>query len=439
MSPLTERSGIYIDETERKPNRYAANVLTWVVGVIAIVAALNRFGIFEVSHLLVGICLAVSLGLLAVMQIIVHNPRSIVHPASKYVIMSMVLLLVLTITVLLNIHAVLGFVLPLLLATQYRSYHISRLALIGSVICCFIAPILSYLLDTWSLVFLTGYIQTFCRVSIEVVGESGISVGSAISQITLYWSLPQMLTILAFGSLLFSATKTGITSVNNQMQVLDLSRDLSAQLQSISSIQEKALYAMSEIIESRDEETGGHVRRTSEIVRLLLDAMRRDPENEISDQFYYSVIRSAPMHDLGKISIPDAILRKPGRLSREEYEIVKQHPLKSAEIIRSALTGVEDEALLHTAENIAKYHHEKMDGSGYPEGLSGESIPLEARIMALADVYDALVSERCYKKPMAYDEAFRVIEESMGTQFDSKLNPYFVECVKQIEEFYQNE
>jgi HD-GYP domain-containing protein (c-di-GMP phosphodiesterase class II) len=148
-------------------------------------------------------------------------------------------------------------------------------------------------------------------------------------------------------------------------------------------------------------------------------------------------VKAAPMHDLGKIGIPDAILRKPGRLTPEEYAVVRQHSVLSAQIITRILTGIENERLLTTAVNIAKYHHERVDGSGYPEGLRGDDIPLEARIMAIADVYDALVSERCYKAPMTFEQAFQTVENAMGTQFDEKLNPYFIACRQQIEAFYR--
>lgn len=437
MAVLQESKTIFTDETQRKPNLYAANVLSGVVGVIAIVCIMNELGVFQVKRPLIHICLAVAASQILIMQHIVHKPRWIVHPACKYVIMSMVLFLVLTLTVLLNIHAVLAFVLPLLLATQYRSHRISCMALAGSCLCCGLAPVLSYLLGTWSVNFLTGYIQTFCKVTIAVTPGTDMSPLEAIRQITLYWSLPQVLTLGSFGLFLYSVTKSGIESVNNQIQVMDLTSDLSRQLDSISSMQEKVLFSMSDIIESRDLETGGHVRRTSEIVRLLTDAMRSDPDSGVSDEFCSHVIKSAPMHDLGKIAVPDTILRKKGKLTREEYAIVQQHPLKSAEIITRALTGVEDERLLATAKNIAKYHHERMDGTGYPDGLAGKSIPLEARIMAIADVYDALVSERCYKAPMAFDEAFDTMEASMGTQFDPDLNRYFVACRQQIEDFYK--
>ena len=249
MAVLQDSKEIFVDETERKPNMYAANVLAGVVAVIAIVCFMNEIGVFQVSALVMRICLLVSLSQFVILQFITEKPAWIIHPASKYVIIVMILFLVLTVTVLLNIHAILAFVLPILLAIQYRSRKVSCIALIGSCVCCAAAPVLSYLLNTWSLNFLSGYIETFCKVTINATPTDNAEFTDALWKITLYWSLPQMLTLGAFGVILFSATNNGIESVTNQIQVLDLSNDLHKQLESVMSMQEKVLYSMSDIIE----------------------------------------------------------------------------------------------------------------------------------------------------------------------------------------------
>ena len=433
---MQETSRIFIDETERKPNLYAAKVMTGVVGVLAIVWLLNQTGVFEVERVLMNVSLLVCLGISLFMQFVTHSEKWIENPAMKYVFMTAVLAVVFTLSFLLNVHAILAYVLPILLATQYRSKRVSLMALIGSCVCCFFSPILAYRLNTFSLVFMTGFVQAFCDVTVVTTPDSHLSVLQAIGQIALFWSLPQALTIMAYGGILFSITKIGILGVNDHIQVMGLTTDLNRQSEDMMSMQEKVLFSMSDIIESRDVETGGHVRRTSEIVKLLVYAMRDDPDAHVTDSFCASVIKCAPMHDLGKIAVPDTILKKQESLTDAEYEIVKQHPQKSAEIIERALTGVEDDALLTVAVNIAKYHHERVDGKGYPAGLMGSEIPLEARIMAIADVYDALVSERCYKASMSFDEAFDTIENSMGSQFDTTLNPYLISCRRDIERFY---
>ncbi|MBO4728730.1 MAG: HD domain-containing protein, partial [Spirochaetaceae bacterium] len=156
------------------------------------------------------------------------------------------------------------------------------------------------------------------------------------------------------------------------------------------------------------------------------------------DSFCEAVIKAAPMHDLGKIAVDDAILRKPGKFTDEEYEKMKKHSEEGARIVKNVLKEVEDAELKSIAVNIAHYHHEKFDGSGYPDKLSGNAIPLEARIMALADVFDALVSRRCYKDSFSYDKAFDIIRDSLGTHFDPALGSVFIQCRPKLEELYNS-
>ena len=143
------------------------------------------------------------------------------------------------------------------------------------------------------------------------------------------------------------------------------------------------------------------------------------------------------MHDLGKISIENSILNKPGRLTAEEYEIMKTHAPKSGEMVTILLEGVEEAHFVEVAYNVARYHHERWDGKGYPNGLAGSMIPLEARIMAVADVYDALSSKRCYKEKMPPDAAAKIMCEGMGTQFDPSLYPVFLASRRKLEEYYR--
>ncbi|MBP5231731.1 MAG: HD domain-containing protein, partial [Clostridia bacterium] len=195
----------------------------------------------------------------------------------------------------------------------------------------------------------------------------------------------------------------------------------------ISRIQRSVITSMATVVEERDENTGGHIHRTENHVRAMIERMRRDPAYaHLTETYCSNVILAAPMHDIGKIRIPDAILNKPGKLTPDEYEIMKNHSEYGAEIIRKTMEDIEEEDYFEVACNIAKYHHERYDGSGYPCGLKGEEIPLEARIMALADTYDALISDRVYKKAFSPEVSRRIIEENRGTQFDPKLTDIFL-------------
>ena len=144
------------------------------------------------------------------------------------------------------------------------------------------------------------------------------------------------------------------------------------------------------------------------------------------------------MHDLGKIAVDDSILRKPSKFSPEEYEKMKEHAAKGAVIVQEILKDTADSEFRKIAVNVAHYHHEKWNGQGYPEHLKGTDIPLEARIMALADVFDALVSKRCYKEAFTFDEAFTIIRQDLGKHFDPIIGEIFLQCRPQLEKYYIN-
>lgn len=204
----------------------------------------------------------------------------------------------------------------------------------------------------------------------------------------------------------------------------------------VHAIQEQMVVGMANMVESRDSSTGGHIKRTSQVVSILAEELRKEPQFNLSDEFYEALIAAAPMHDLGKIAIDDQILRKPGKFTSEEFSIMKSHAEKGAAIVENLLSQVESPEFVQIAKNMANYHHERYDGSGYPSHLVGENIPIEARIMAIADVYDALVSRRCYKDKMSFDEASRIILESMGSHFDPKLRESFEKCRAALETYY---
>lgn len=214
----------------------------------------------------------------------------------------------------------------------------------------------------------------------------------------------------------------------------ELKSTVKSSARQINSIQEQMIVGMANMVESRDSNTGGHIKRTSYVMAILADELRREKFLDLSEDFFRALVKSAPMHDLGKIAIDDAILRKPGRFTPEEYEVMKTHPAKGAAIVENLLASVEDPEFVQIARNVALSHHERYDGRGYPNGLKGEEIPVEARIMAVADVYDALVSKRCYKDKFSFDTAYEIIVEGMGTQFDPSLR----ECFENSRDFLEN-
>ena len=212
----------------------------------------------------------------------------------------------------------------------------------------------------------------------------------------------------------------------------DIADDLAAQNERIKTMQTGVIIGIANLIESRDNSTGTHVKNTSNYVNMLATAAKNAgiyPET-IDDNFIKLMVSAAPLHDIGKISVPDNILQKPGKLTEEEFEIMKSHSTEGGKMIHQVIEDTNDEEFIKLAYDVATYHHEKWNGKGYPEGLVGEAIPVSARIMAIADVYDALTMERVYKKPFPVEKALSIIEEDAGVHFDPILAPLFVELMR---------
>ncbi|MBQ9383323.1 MAG: HD domain-containing protein [Ruminiclostridium sp.] len=216
----------------------------------------------------------------------------------------------------------------------------------------------------------------------------------------------------------------------------DLREEVAAKTENIEKMHDNLILGMAMMVESRDNSTGGHIRRTSDCIKILIKHIRKTGAYELNDEFCRDLIKAAPMHDLGKIAVDDKILRKPGRFEPEEFEIMKTHAAKGAELITKILEETDDANFRRIAINVAHYHHERVDGTGYPDGLKGDDIPLESRIMAVVDVYDALVSKRCYKDSMSFDKAFEIIDEGMGRHFDGRLKESFISARPELEAYY---
>jgi len=235
--------------------------------------------------------------------------------------------------------------------------------------------------------------------------------------------------------------KVDIVSNDDFGELADAFNEMSLSLEDknnrIHAIQNSIIKGMAVMVESRDNSTGGHINRTSDCVRVFIDSLSKYEQYANYDSKYWkSIIKAAPMHDLGKIAVDDAVLRKEGRFTDEEFEKMKAHSSEGARIVENVLSQVDDESFKQITINIAHYHHEKWNGMGYPEKLKGTEIPFEARVMALADVFDALVSKRCYKESYSYDKAFEIIKDSLGTHFDPDLGRIFIECRESLEKLY---
>jgi len=210
--------------------------------------------------------------------------------------------------------------------------------------------------------------------------------------------------------------------------------DVQKKTEELAQMQNALILVLADIVESRDKNTGAHVRKTAAYTEIILHEMRRKGyyADQLTDEYISDVVNSAPLHDVGKIQVPDAILNKPGKLTDEEFAVMKNHAAAGRDIISQAISLVPNSGYLDEARNLAAYHHEKWNGKGYPYGLSGLDIPLSARVMAVADVFDALVSKRSYKQPFSYEKAMEIIKEGSGSHFDPLIVDAFVSAGEEV-------
>ncbi|MBO4419283.1 MAG: HD domain-containing protein [Oscillospiraceae bacterium] len=203
----------------------------------------------------------------------------------------------------------------------------------------------------------------------------------------------------------------------------------------ITKLQNGLILVLADMVESRDQNTGDHVKKTSAYVAIILEQMKKEGiyADKLTDSYIYDVVHSAPLHDVGKITISDTILNKPGKLTDEEFAVMKTHAASGEVIINRVINTMHEESdYLNEAKKLAAYHHEKWNGLGYPRGLKGEEIPLSARVMAVADVFDALISRRSYKGPYSVEKSLQIIRDGTGTHFDPQVVKAFLDAEPEI-------
>ncbi|MCL2137328.1 MAG: response regulator [Coriobacteriia bacterium] len=219
--------------------------------------------------------------------------------------------------------------------------------------------------------------------------------------------------------------------IRSQLNIDEIIKERTAQLQRL---QNSTLYVLADMVESRDATTGGHLERTTAYIKLLIEALLENGVyiDQICDIDFDIFASSARLHDVGKIAISDNILNKPGKLTDDEFTVMKTHAMEGEQIIKQIISRSEDEEFFYHAKLFAGYHHERWDGTGYPYSLKGEDIPLQGRLMAFVDVFDALISERPYKKALSHDESIQIIMDNAGTQFDPNIAEVFGQISDQL-------
>lgn len=425
---------------EKKANKFNMYCLLVIAAFSILVIILTALGIFTQDTNTV-IAEMISLFAVDIVPFVIYlindifmkSKRPIIENKKfKVIILVVTYLSIFEICSVFSFHAILLLAIPLLLAAQYRLKKSHFIILL--VITLALVPIVTYG-NYLNGIYDANLLKPLTEEQANLNTENGLAnrinalTAKRALEVFLHYALPKMICIAVIGYVAYSITKR--TSEMLSVQI-DLSEEVNNEIRAKANLQKSVIENLADIIESRDIETGEHIKRTKKYVTILVEEMKNNEKYKdlLNDTYCENIINAAPLHDIGKIVVSDLILCKPGKLTDEEFDKMKIHTSKGGEIIRNILNDLGDEAFLNVAYDVATYHHEKWNGKGYPENLVGENIPLPARIMAIADVFDALVAERVYKKPMPVDKAIEIIVNDSGTHFD----PNLVEIFKTVED-----
>ena len=431
----TDKIYLYAEKKANKFNMYCLLIMC-ILAALAIIC--NEVGIFTQSKTTMRFSMG-QLILIDLIPFVIYiindkikkNPKTIFeYPFFKIILVVLVYNTIIDVCIVLSFQAIFLLVIPLLFVAQYRNNKTLFIIL-------FVLTLLSVPLVTYGSFFFGIYDANLLKPLTQEEAEDflkriDVATAKRMGELFLHYCLPRMLCVAAVGYIAVSITKR--TSEMLHLQV-DLNNKVNEEIINKSNMQKNVIEDLADIIESRDIETGEHIKRTKKYVTILIEAMRKEDKYKdiLTDDYCDKIINAAPLHDIGKIVVSDLILCKPGKLTDEEFDKMKVHTTKGGEIIKNILNDLGDEDFLNVAYEVATFHHEKWNGKGYPQNLSEENIPLPARIMAIADVFDALVAERVYKKPMPVDKAIGIIIEDAGTHFD----PNIVEVFKKITDKFE--
>ncbi|MBP5166560.1 MAG: HD domain-containing protein [Oscillospiraceae bacterium] len=358
------------------------------------------------------------------------------RPEGKYVILIALILAINTTYVFLTYHIILVLLFPLISAALYRSRKVLLITYGINVAAVFVSTPLSYnlgLCDANAVLTTTSTVADF----IEKFPSLEPIAGTPVLNLELFYAIPRCLIMIGAIPLLTHITVVIDRQTKKILETQEANLKLSREQHAV---QQKIIFSLSSIIESRDQVTGDHIHHTSDYVSFLTDKLCRMGafKDTLTPEYADLTIRAAPLHDVGKIKVSDAILRKPGPLTPEEYDEIKLHTVYGKDIMADIIGDIRDSEYLGIAVEIAYSHHERYDGKGYPLGLEGEKIPLCARIMAVADVLDALLSKRPYKEPYSLDRTRGIMSEEYGKQFDPVVLAALLENWAEFTELYNS-
>ena len=346
----------------------------------------------------------------------------------KFILLFSAYVGILFICITLSFHAVIILPLPAILAAQYSEYRKLQLwTVLGTVLIVPLSIYCSYFFGLPDQNFF--YVLIPAGETLPLKTRVEMTTPHRLLTLMIFYAIPRMMALVAIDGLTI-----GIVKRNARM--LEIQSVMASKVQE--EMQERNLMLshviddLAALIETRDIGTGEHVIRTKQYAGMLAREMQKDERyhDQLPDSVIETIENAAPLHDVGKIAISDTILLKPGRLTPEEFEEIKTHTSKGGQMVQGIFSNFNDTAFLNMAEEIASSHHEWWNGRGYPKGLKGEEIPLAARIMAVADVYDALVSKRVYKDPIVHEQALEIIFSESGTHFD----PGVIDALRRIQD-----
>ncbi len=402
-------------KTDTASNKFNLKALLFIVVIFIFIWVMNVLGIF-INDVRLFRNAAIYMFPVIVAVCIYFKIAGFGRPEGKYILLVSLVFIINVTYMFLTYHVVMVLLFPMIFAALYRRKSILRITYALNVIGVFIATPLSYtrgLCDANTVLMTTGYLSEF----IELFPTMEPIVVTPVVSLELFYALPRCLIMLGVIPLLTHITVVIDQQTNKVLEEQEKNLKLSREQQEI---QEKIIFSLSNIIESRDQITGDHIHNTSEYVAFIAGKLLEEGAfpDVLTPEYADLAVKAAPLHDVGKIQVSDTILCKPGRLTPDEFEKVKFHTDYGKEIMAEIIGDIEDSDYLEVASEMAFSHHERYDGKGYPLGLGDEQIPLCARIMAVADVLDALLSKRHYKDAYSLEKTKEIMSEEFGKQFD---------------------
>ena len=428
---------IYVD-AEAKANLYNLNFLLVLILMAVFSVLLNFLGFFKIDGTLMIIIMthAAFFFIAPVItwvfhDIILKKPTQILRWKNfKHIIITCSYVGMMLVCISLSFHVIIMLIVPMLMVCQYRyDKKLTSVIMIATILLVPISVYGSFFFGVPDRNMIKGMLTD--EEAKLLVNRIKIATTRRMIDLLTHYVFPRAMGALAVEFLLFGNAKRNQRMLDGQKELADVAQH---EMERRNDLQRHVIDDLAGVIETRDVGTGEHVIRTKKYIDIIARELQKHDEykNLLTEDVIQNIEAAAPLHDVGKIAISDTILLKPGKLTPEEFDIMKQHAQKGGEMIENIFANLDDKEFLDKAYNIAMFHHEKWDGSGYPQHRSGEDIPLEARLMAIADVYDALVSRRIYKEPMPPKDAFKVILEGAGTHFDPKI----IEIISPLEDTF---